>query len=96
MLDVLFQSGLFIIDGIITIPIALLGFLIMPGESYFYQFVSAVIDKRNKQISLQIPNLHSSIPRHRLSLHSVEWKKPDGSLLSHSHGRRQVALQAHS
>lgn len=25
-------SGLFIIDGIITLPIALLGFMIMPGE----------------------------------------------------------------
>ena len=30
---VLLSSGLFIIDGLITIPIALLGFLIMPGTS---------------------------------------------------------------
>lgn len=29
-------KGLFIIDGIITIPIGLLGFFIMPGKRYRY------------------------------------------------------------
>ena len=33
--------GLFIIDGIITIPIALLGFMVMPGTTRSYLSVSS-------------------------------------------------------
>ena len=34
--------GLFIIDGIITIPIALLGFIIMPGAFGLTEFVMSL------------------------------------------------------
>ena len=85
-------SGLFIIDGVITIPIALLGFLIMPDlptttkPSIFFTEEQLEIGKRRMEEIGRKPPSHFTKKKVRTSstLPAYESRQPDaGSRLLH-------------